>query len=365
MLPWVVTRRGSARAPSAPRVDPAALGDTESLFRLAMERSAIGMCLVGIDGAFLTVNPALCTMLDRTESELLASTWQELTHPDDLDADLALVDDVAEGRRDHYRLMKRFVRPDGAVLWGDLSVGAVRDPSGSVRFFVSQVVDMTDLVEAREALARSELHYRLLAEHSSDVIVRTDAGRTIVWASPSALDTLGWEPAALVGRVVDEFVHPDDVDRERAGLEHPADFPGGIDAVRVRRADGSFSWVSGRARPLGDPADGTVVALRDVTERVVAQHARQELDARYRLLAEYTSDVVCEVDDRATIRWVSPSVEGVLGWRPADLVGSVALDLVDPRTAPSPREASPTSSRGSRHRTPRCECAAPTARPGG
>lgn len=72
------------------------------LFRLAMEKSAIGMCLVAPEGAFLSVNPALCSMLGRDEAALSAASWQDLTHPDDLEVDLGLVADVvaaAAGRK--------------------------------------------------------------------------------------------------------------------------------------------------------------------------------------------------------------------------------------------------------------------------
>ena len=66
-----------------------------------------------------------------------------MTHPEDLEADLKLVSDVIDGKRDTYRLTKRYLRPNGDVVWGDLSVSAVRTTDGRVRFFLSQIVDVT------------------------------------------------------------------------------------------------------------------------------------------------------------------------------------------------------------------------------
>ena len=85
-----------------PRQDPGPLegASADDLFRAVLTHSAVGTALVAPDGGFLVVNAALCTMLDRTESELTACTWQELTHPEDLAIDLALVSDVLAGQRD-------------------------------------------------------------------------------------------------------------------------------------------------------------------------------------------------------------------------------------------------------------------------
>ncbi|MFA5884116.1 MAG: PAS domain S-box protein [Acidimicrobiia bacterium] len=317
-------------ADPSPRRDPAA-DVPDGLFHLAMERSAVGMCLVGPDGTFRAVNAALCEMLGRPREELVTCTWQELTHPDDLESDLTLVADVLEGRRDHYRLLKRYVRPDGSVIWGDLSVGAVREPTGEVRMFVSQIVDVTELTAARQALMESELHYRLLAENASDVILRLDPQDAVTWASPSAAEVFGWEPDDLVGTRMDDFVHPDDIERVRAAREAHARGRSAVDEVRTRRADGSYVWVSARSCPIRDDAgavDGSVVTLRDVNDRVLAHRARAELDARYRLLAENTTDIVVETTAEGTIRWVSPSVEAALGWRPEQLVGTGTLDMI-------------------------------------
>ena len=90
----------------------AAAGDQDGRFRLAMEHAGIGMALVAPEGTFLDVNPALCAMLDRDAATLMSSTWQQITHPSDLAVDLDLVSDLLAGRRDSYRLRKRYLRPD-------------------------------------------------------------------------------------------------------------------------------------------------------------------------------------------------------------------------------------------------------------
>ena len=84
--------------------------------------------MVGLDGQLLMVNRAMSEMLGYDEEELTQRGFQELTHADDLDADLALFDQALAGEIDSYRLRKRYLHADGHVVWGDLSVALVRGP---------------------------------------------------------------------------------------------------------------------------------------------------------------------------------------------------------------------------------------------
>lgn len=149
---------GVARDITESRAAQAELRATEELFRRTFEHAAIGVALVAPDGRWLEVNRALCAMLGYSASELLAGSFQEITHPDDLQADLELVADVLAGRRDGYEMEKRYVRGDGTVIWGLLTVSLVRDERGDPVHFVSQIQDITARKEAEAALAHQATH---------------------------------------------------------------------------------------------------------------------------------------------------------------------------------------------------------------
>lgn len=312
------------------------LADSEQRFRLAMENSAIGMCLVSPVGAFLAVNPALCSILGREEASLVVSTWQELTHPDDLAVDLGLATDVLAGRTESYRLLKRYLRPDGTVVWGDLSVACVRDSEGSVRYFISQIMDVTDSVAANEALAERERRYRLLAETATDIVAELDTNYLMLWVTPSVESVLGWRPEELIGTSVWELVHP--VDREQSAARRDAMARAEPRAtprseLRMLAADGSYRWMSAQTRRTDD-ADGSfsgaIVGLRDVHEEVMARLELADSERRYRLVAENATDMVTSVNPAGAITWVSLAAQEVLGYDPKDLVGTNLEDLVHP-----------------------------------
>ncbi|ABL82357.1 PAS/PAC sensor signal transduction histidine kinase [Nocardioides sp. JS614] len=134
----------------APRFGPrggvrvADRAETEDLWRLMLQHSPIGMAVVDPTGRLLMANRALCEMLGYSQAELLQRGFQDLTHPEDLDADLALFHQVLAGELDSYRIRKRYLHAEGHVVWGDLSVAVVRDPDGTARHFISQVLDVTE-----------------------------------------------------------------------------------------------------------------------------------------------------------------------------------------------------------------------------
>ena len=118
------------------------LREIQLRFRTAFERAPIGMALVAIDGCWLEVNQAFCNFLGYTEDELCQTTWQALTHPDDLDADLASVEATLAGRIDGYTMEKRYLRKDREIVFGRLNVALVRTAEGEPGYFISQLEDI-------------------------------------------------------------------------------------------------------------------------------------------------------------------------------------------------------------------------------
>lgn len=115
----------------------------ERLFELALTHSPIGMAVVGLDGAFLRTNRALRTMLGYNRRALSEMNFQQITHPDDLESDLALVAECIAGRRRSFRIDKRYIAADGHVVWCALTAVLVRAPRDRPLCFVSQIVDVT------------------------------------------------------------------------------------------------------------------------------------------------------------------------------------------------------------------------------
>ena len=128
-----------------------ALRESEERFRRAFDDASTGMALVGIDGQWVKVNRAVCEIMGYTEQELLATNFQSLTHTDDLEADLAKMEQLVAGDIQTYQMEKRYIHKQGRTVWALLSVSLVHDGSGRAQYFLSQVQDITARKRAEEA----------------------------------------------------------------------------------------------------------------------------------------------------------------------------------------------------------------------
>ena len=125
-----------------------ALRESEARFRGAFDSAPIGMALVCTDGRWLQVNDSLCRIVGYTSDELLATDFQTITHPDDLDADLELVRQLLAGDIRDYQMEKRYLHKNGSHVWVLLSVSLVRNDCGEGLYFISQMQDITERKQA-------------------------------------------------------------------------------------------------------------------------------------------------------------------------------------------------------------------------
>ena len=129
--------------------------DNQSLFENAFQYASIGMALVSPEGKFLEVNDALCEIVKYPKDELKKLTFQEITHPDDLELDMENVQRVLDQKIDSYQMEKRYIAKDGELKWILLSVSHIFNQDGSPRYFISQIQDISDLKQAQKKLEYS------------------------------------------------------------------------------------------------------------------------------------------------------------------------------------------------------------------
>src|SRR5271154_5734134 len=126
---------------------------SEKRFRRSMEHAAIGMALVAPDGRWLRVNRALCKIVGYCETELLATNFQSITHPDDLEGDMNNVRKLLASEVDTYEMEKRYIHKDGHAVWIQLNVSLVRGADGQPEHFIGQIQDITERKRQERELA--------------------------------------------------------------------------------------------------------------------------------------------------------------------------------------------------------------------
>lgn len=135
-----------------------ALEQANKDFRATFEQAAVGIAHVGTDLRWLRVNQTLCDMLGYPRQTLLELTFQDITHPDDLHADLALLQRLRDGEIGSYAIEKRYRHKSGDIIWISLNVSLVRDNQGAPEYFILVVKDIRDRKQAEERIRQMALH---------------------------------------------------------------------------------------------------------------------------------------------------------------------------------------------------------------
>ena len=130
------------------------LRESEARFHGYFELPLAGRAITSPSKGWLDVNDALCKMLGYTREELTRMTWEEITHPDDLAANLELFNRAVAGELEGYNLEKRYVHKDGHAVHVSLAVHCLRNPDGTLDCIVSQVIDTTERRQAEETSRR-------------------------------------------------------------------------------------------------------------------------------------------------------------------------------------------------------------------
>lgn len=173
-----------------------ALQESEQRYRATFNIASVGIDLVDRQGRFLEVNNALSQLLGYTPEELQHLTIVDVTHPEDVARSSEMHEALVQGETEGYRLEKRYVRKDGAILWVDIAVSAIRDADGQYRATVGVIRDIT---HARKI---EEVRNRLAAaiEQAAEIVVITDEEGSIRYVNPAFEKATGYTSAEAIGR---------------------------------------------------------------------------------------------------------------------------------------------------------------------
>jgi two-component system, cell cycle sensor histidine kinase and response regulator CckA len=247
--------------------------DSDEQLHNTFEQVGIGMALISLDGRWLRVNRVLSEMLGSAPDDLIGYPAESRTHPDDVPADREAVRILSAGECRTYTMEKRYLSPDGDVVWGLVNVSLVSNAEGQPSHLIATIQDITERKRSETALRLREERYRLAAQASKAVIRQWEL----------ATDTLNWDEG--IGSLLDyqrtdlgdtadwwyDKIHPDERERivesiDAAVSQGEANW---AEEYRFRRADGSYALIQDRASILRDQSGRPtrlVAAMVDVSQ---------------------------------------------------------------------------------------------------
>ena len=315
------------------------LRESEERFRTAFEESAVAMALTAIDTTMLKVNSSFCRMLGYSESELIGRSYTEITHPDDIAANLAGSRQLTSGEISVFRMEKRYLRKDGAVVWADMNTASVPDADGRPLYCVTHIQDITERKQAEEALRRSEARLNRSQEIAHLGSWELDLATNELTWSDEVYRIFGLEPQEF-GATYEAFlerVHPDDrraVDDAYSGSVREGRDTYEIEHRIVRKDTGEVRIVHEKCEHFRDAAGRIVRSfgmVHDITDRKHAEEALRKSEERNRRLIENLkgSHFVYRHDTEGVFRYVSESLTGILGYTPDEFMTHYDKYLTD------------------------------------
>ncbi|MGA4552476.1 PAS domain-containing protein [Methylorubrum aminovorans] len=335
---------GTAIDITARKQAEAALLDREARLKAVFAQAGAGLALSDLEGRFTDVNETYCSIVGRSREQVLGSRMIEITHPDDRARNAPA---FAAAARDGtaFDIEKRYLRPDGEIVWVRNSVSAVRFDDGTIAAMLAVSVDITDRVRAEVALRESEEQFRVLSQVMPNFVWATDAKGRATWFNERVYAYAGLSPGALDAEGWRAIIHPDDRDRVAREWLVAVDSVGSYQSeYRLRRADGVYRWFLGRGQPVV-AADGAVLCWVgtstdiDDQKQVMADLVRFN-ETLERRVAERTAehdrvwrnsrDLLVVVGADGIFRAANPAWEAILGYGPAEIVGRHFAEFIWP-----------------------------------
>ena len=297
------------------------LRESEERFRATFEKARAGMVTTDLKGRFLQVNPAFCTFLGFSEDELLKLTVRDVTHPDDQGETERQFREVAAGAREVIDLEKKYVRKDGATVWGNTTAAFLFDLESRPTYCVAVIQDVTERKWAEEALrSTNQMLQTLIYSSPLAIVVQERDGNVSLW-NPAAEQMLGWTEAEILG-------HPNPiVPNEKEALRQEVMVGRavtGLEKIRHRK-DGSPIYLSSSVAPtIGADGSsiGTVTIMADITEGKQAEEALRATNQTLRTLIYASPLAIVGLDPEGNVEMWNPAAERIFGWSEEEVLGN-------------------------------------------
>jgi diguanylate cyclase (GGDEF)-like protein/PAS domain S-box-containing protein len=322
-----------------------ALRQSEARFRGIFETAAIGIGLTTLEGDLLDCNTATLRMLGYSREELHNLNFRQYSHPDDLAEDLRLYEELLAGRRDSYQMEKRYIRKNGQIFWGRLTVAVLRDCQGEPLYTFGMLEDIND----RKLVEQTLLEERQLFMAGPTVVFQWRAvdGWLVEYVSQNVYDQLGYVAEDFIQRIsYGSLIHPDDM--ERVAQEVQAHTQAGLaffeQEYRLRHANGDYRWFYDFTTVVRG-VEGEVVRylgyVQDITERKQTEADLQASQALWQYALEGSGDGVWDWNVQTNQVFFSPRWREMLGFAQDEIEPSLNqwLQLLHPDDRASVQEA--------------------------
>jgi PAS domain S-box-containing protein len=250
-------------------------------FRVIFEKANCGIAYGDRSGMLLLCNDYFANMIGYTRAQVQSMNFAEFTHPDDVEIELPLFEEIASQKRDSYRIQKRYICKSGRIIWVDLATSVVRDENGEPINYLGVVIDITKEKILEKEIVEKEQRFRDVSESSGEYIWETDRDGRYIFITKPFEDMLGYTLEESLGKTPFDFMPEDEQKRVGeifGGLASRGETFRGL-VHRSLKKDGSTVWQKVNGLPMFDE-EGAVKGYRGVARDITDEkRAQDELEA--------------------------------------------------------------------------------------
>jgi len=308
-----------------------ALKESEEKFRALFEQAAVGVAQIETEtGRFLSINPRYCEIVGYTIQEMQNLSFREITHPEDLQADLDNAKLLIEGKIRESSSEKRYYHKNGSIVWVNLTVSPMWAVGEKTNYHIAVVQDITERKRIEEALQMTQFS----VERAPESVIWIDSEGHLDYVNEAACRSLGYAREELLSMSI---WHIDPGFPQERWSTHWQELPKPGPSTREshhRTKEGKIFPVeiTGDYLKYGDK-EYHVIFARDITERKRAEEALRSSEEKYRTILETIEEGYFEVDISGNFTFFNDSLCKIIGYLKDEMMGMNNRQYMDKENA--------------------------------
>lgn len=276
-------------------------------------------------GFFRYLSPSHGPILGFEPEELVGKWLYDLMHPDDLER-MQIIFQATLPALKSARAEFRYRHASGHYIWLETIAKCTTDKLNRITGAVFTSRDVTQRIRTEKALRNSEEQLRRITDHMPALVSTADPGGIFTYLSPSHRGILGFDPEAMIGTCLWDWMHPEDMERMREAFQVTLPAQKKVRAeFRYRHTDGHYLWLETVAKCTteGLRITGSIFASRDITERRRAESALREVNQTLQATIQASPLAIFVLDPEGRIQLWNPASEQMFGWLEEEVLGKV------------------------------------------